>query len=169
MAMSSFAWHLSLKGNTTGNFIFPSLASILFLLPPAILFCLGARGPCRVQQAKWWPTKGVHVLKLGTCDYVKLQGRDGIIVADYLTLKWGNGTPYSVGRSPPANSGDVGSTPGPGRSHMPWGNWACAPQLLKPTCSGARKPPTTKAHAPRACAQKQEKPPQREACQCNKE
>ena len=31
------------------------------------------------------------------------------------------------------NAGDTGSTPGPGRFHMPWTNKACAPQLLKPT------------------------------------
>ena len=30
----------------------------------------------------------------------------------------------------PASAGDTGSGPGPGRSHMPWSNWACAPQLL---------------------------------------
>ena len=27
-----------------------------------------------------------------------------------------------VGKNPPANAGDVGLIPGPGRSHMPWGN-----------------------------------------------
>ena len=26
----------------------------------------------------------------------------------------------SVVGSPPANTGDIGSSPGPGRSHMPW-------------------------------------------------
>ena len=30
----------------------------------------------------------------------------------------------------PANAGDTGSSPGPGRSHMPWSNWAREPQLL---------------------------------------
>ena len=30
----------------------------------------------------------------------------------------------------PANAGDAGSSPGPGRSHMPWSNWAHEPQLL---------------------------------------
>ena len=25
-------------------------------------------------------------------------------------------------KNPPANAGDVGSSPGPGRSHMPWSN-----------------------------------------------
>ena len=30
----------------------------------------------------------------------------------------------------PANAGDTGSSPGLGRSHMPWSNWACEPQLL---------------------------------------
>ena len=30
----------------------------------------------------------------------------------------------------PANAGDMGSSPGLGRSHMPQSNWACEPQLL---------------------------------------
>ena len=28
----------------------------------------------------------------------------------------------SVVKNPPASAGDTGSIPGPGRSHMPWGN-----------------------------------------------
>ena len=36
----------------------------------------------------------------------------------------------AVVESPPANAGDAGSSPGLGRSHMPWSNWACEPQLL---------------------------------------
>ena len=30
----------------------------------------------------------------------------------------------------PANAGDTGSSPGLGRSHMPWSNWDREPQLL---------------------------------------
>ena len=30
----------------------------------------------------------------------------------------------------PANVGDMGSSPGPGGSHMPWSSWAREPQLL---------------------------------------
>ena len=30
----------------------------------------------------------------------------------------------------PAHPGDTGSSPGLGRSHMPWSNWAREPQLL---------------------------------------
>ena len=29
-----------------------------------------------------------------------------------------------------ANAGDTGSSPGLGRSHMPWSGWAREPQLL---------------------------------------
>ena len=36
----------------------------------------------------------------------------------------------AVVKNPPANAGDTGSSPGPGRSHMPWSNEARAPQLL---------------------------------------
>ena len=38
----------------------------------------------------------------------------------------------AVVKNPPANAGDTGSSPGPGRSHMPQSNWAHVPQLLKP-------------------------------------
>ena len=36
----------------------------------------------------------------------------------------------AVVKNPPANAGDKGSSPGPGRSHMPRSNKAHAPQLL---------------------------------------
>ena len=43
----------------------------------------------------------------------------------------------------PADAGDTGSSPGLGRSHMPWSNWACAPQLLSlrvwSLCSATRE------------------------------
>ena len=51
----------------------------------------------------------------------------------------------AVDRNPPANAGDKGSIPGPGRFHMLWSSWACAPQLLSPSS--------------RAWALQQEKPP----------
>ena len=38
----------------------------------------------------------------------------------------------SVDGSMPVNAGDTGSTPGPGRFHMPRGNSDCEPQLPKP-------------------------------------
>ena len=67
--------------------------------------------------------------------------------------------------NPPANAGDMGSIPGPGRSHMPQSNKACA-QLLS-LCSIAREPQLLSPHAtttedrvPRARAPQQEKPPQ---------
>ena len=53
----------------------------------------------------------------------------------------------AVVKNPPANAGDMGSSPGPGRSHMPQSNWARAPQLLSPhaTTTEARVPT---AHVP---------------------
>ena len=45
----------------------------------------------------------------------------------------------AVVKNPPANAGDTGSSPGPGRSHMPRSNSARAPQLLS-LHSGARVP-----------------------------
>ena len=65
----------------------------------------------------------------------------------------------SVVKNLPANVGDKGSTPGPGRSHMLWSNKAHIPQLL---ClgSGAREPQLLKSMHYRACALHQEKPQQ---------
>ena len=64
----------------------------------------------------------------------------------------------AVVRNSPANAWDMGSSPGPGRSHMP--------QLLS-LRSRAREPQllslhaaTTEARAPRARALQQDKPPQ---------
>ena len=43
----------------------------------------------------------------------------------------------------PANAGDTGSSPGLGRSHMPWRSWAREPQLLSLSvwslCSATRE------------------------------
>ena len=41
-------------------------------------------------------------------------------------------------KNPPANAGDTGSSPGPGRSHMPQSNYTRAPQLLKPVLRSKR-------------------------------
>ena len=72
----------------------------------------------------------------------------------------------AVVKNLPANAEDTGSSPGPGRSHMPQSNQARAPQLLS-LCSRAHAPQllspcatTTEARAPRARAPQQEKPPQ---------
>ena len=45
----------------------------------------------------------------------------------------------TVVENPPANAGNTGSSPGPGRSHMPRSNSARAPQLLS-LCSRAHEP-----------------------------
>ena len=67
-------------------------------------------------------------------------------------------------KNPPANAGDTGSSPGPGRAHMPQSNKAHAPQLLS-LRSRAHEPQlqsphatTTEAHEPRARAPQQERP-----------
>ena len=71
-----------------------------------------------------------------------------------------------MGKNPPANAGDTGSSPGPGRSHMPQSNEVHAPQLVS-LCSRACEPQllspratTTEVRVPRAHAPQQEKPPQ---------
>ena len=59
----------------------------------------------------------------------------------------------TVVENPLANAGDMGSSPGPGRTHMPQSNYAREPQLLKLRAT------TTEAREPRARAPQQEKPP----------
>ena len=59
----------------------------------------------------------------------------------------------------PANAGDTSSSPGLGRSHMPWSSWAREPQLLRlrvwSLCSATREvaivrgPHTTMKSGPR--------------------
>ena len=69
-------------------------------------------------------------------------------------------------KNPPASAGDTGSSPGPGRSHMPWSNYARAPQLLSLRFRAREsqllspRSTTTEARVPRARALQQEKPPQ---------
>ena len=72
-------------------------------------------------------------------------------------------------KNPPASAGDTGSSPGPGKSHVPRSNQARAPKLLS-LRSRAQEPQllspcatTTEARAPRAPALQQEKPVQGEA------
>ena len=75
----------------------------------------------------------------------------------------------AVVKKPPASAGDTGSSPGPGRSHMPQSNETRVPQLLS-LRSRAREPQllstcatTTEARVPRARALQQGTPLQREA------
>ena len=79
----------------------------------------------------------------------------GLEVRIFLYLKYlGDFPGGTVVKNPPANAGDAGSSPGPGRSHMPWSNEAREPQLLSPRAT------TTEARAPRVRVLQQEKPPQ---------
>ena len=57
----------------------------------------------------------------------------------------------AVDKNLPADAGDTGSTPGSGRSYIPWNNFALAPQLSH-LRSRAHEPPLLKPTCPRACA-----------------
>ena len=72
-----------------------------------------------------------------------------------MQLKLVEGFPHgTVVKNLSANAGDMGLSPGLGRSHMPRSNKVHAPQLLNPCAT------TTEACTPRAHAPQQEKPPQ---------
>ena len=49
------------------------------------------------------------------------------MIKDIMTQGFPGGT---VVESPPADAGDMGSCPGPRRSHMPRSGWACEPWPL---------------------------------------
>ena len=53
----------------------------------------------------------------------------------YVKERWGDFPGGPVVKNLPANAGDMGLIPSPGRFHMPWGNSAHVPQVLKPMCS----------------------------------
>ena len=65
----------------------------------------------------------------------------------------------SLVKNLPANTGDMGSIPGPGRSHVPHSNYTHASQLLA-LCSRTQEPQLLKPVRPRAQALQQEKPVQ---------
>ena len=56
-----------------------------------------------------------------------------------LKIEFENFSGGKVHRNPPANAGDMSSTPGPGRFHMPRSNEAPVPRLQS-LCSGPHKP-----------------------------
>ena len=71
------------------------------------------------------------------------------IINDIATQKTEEGFPGgAVVESLPANAGDTGSSPGPGRSHMPRSSWAHEPQLLSlrvwSLCSATREAATVR-------------------------
>ena len=55
---------------------------------------------------------------------------DGTVSASALRRVYEGFPGGAVVENLPANAGDKGSSPGLGRSHMPWSNWAREPQLL---------------------------------------
>ena len=131
----------------------------------------------RQQYLKYWDNKLKYTRPPRCHLCLQIQNplgwwQDNRLWHDLRSLKphWEGFPGGAVVKNPPANAGDMGSSPGPGRSHMPQSNKACAPQLLS-LRSRTREPQllsprvtTTKAHAPRARAPQQEKPLQWEAC-----
>jgi len=131
-------------------------------------------------QLSWglgWGRQGdtliqIHGVPLISC--VSLVNYLTFLVLSFLLFKKGiirvpsRGFPGgSVVKNPPANAGDMGSIPGPGRSYTLWSNWTLVPQLLS-LCSRpgnhnyrAHVLQLRKAARSRTRALQQEKPPQR--------
>ena len=74
------------------------------------------------------------------------------------TIKYTQDFPVGpVTKNPPANAGEMGSDPGPGRFRVPRGSSACGLQPLN-LCSRAWEPQVLKPAQPGARALQQEKP-----------
>ena len=83
--------------------------------------------------------------------------RRNVVIATSVKIHWGF-PGGAVVENLPANAGDMGSSPGLGRSHVPRSNWAREPQLLSlrvwslcPATGGAaivRGPRTTTKSGP---------------------
>ena len=105
------------------------------------------KGPQRRSEKMWWKERGAGKRGEGRQDR---RGREGklehLIKKEPLRFPW-----WSSVKNPPANAGDVGWIPGPGRPHLLRGNSVHVPQLLMPSsleptpCSG--KPKQWEAHA----------------------
>ena len=75
--------------------------------------------------------------------------REAKQIGNILFKKFKEGFPGgAVVENLPANAGDMGSSPGLGRSHMPRSNWAREPQLLSlrvwSLCSATREAATVR-------------------------
>ena len=89
-----------------------------------------------------------------------------------IKKKQEEGFPFgSVVKNPPANAGDTGSVPGPGRPYMPLSNLSPCATTTEPALRSPGTPttelalwslgtPTTEPTRPRAHAPQQEEPPQ---------
>ena len=133
----------------------PSYPLSLFTSPDSLLPSLPPSFYCRSYTATFaWTitTPTTHFLYYLKPDISSSPGLDffkhslppPLSLKDKMGLKdFPGGT--GVG-NPPANAGDMGSSPGPGRSHMPQSNEARVPQLLS-LRSRARKPQLLSPHA----------------------
>ena len=61
-------------------------------------------------------------------------------------------------KDPPASVGDMGSIPGPGRSHVPWGNLGPGVTTPEPTCHNHRHPCALKSTLHSKKSRRSEKP-----------
>ena len=117
------------------------------------------------EEHKWLPHYSQRAVKKERLE-IQTESTDTYLLWELNLKMHTQGFPGgAVVKNPPANAGDAGSIPDPGRSHMPWSNYTCAPQLLN-LCPRARVPQllspcatTTEARVPKAHAP-QEKPPQ---------
>ena len=95
------------------------------------MFCIHLEGRCILLLFGWIV---LYMSFRSSCFIMLFKSSVILLIFSLVVLsinKSGGGFPGgAVVESLPANAGDTGSSPGPGRSHMPRSNWAREPQLL---------------------------------------
>ena len=102
----------------------------------------------------WWIYEFLHLvlaqlsLTKWTSDLKTLPQRNWILKRILIKNTKRDFPGGAVVENPPANAGDAGLSPGLGRSHMLWSNWAREPQLLSlrvwSLCSATREAATVR-------------------------
>ena len=78
-----------------------------------------------MKWAMWGLARSTPVFDQSWAPSIPLRscGNAGLVLVVHHSLRGTRGTfPGGPVKNALANSGDMGSSPGPGRSHMPWGN-----------------------------------------------
>ena len=95
----------------------------MFLLPYGLAEAIKklSHYACVLQQACLLRKKVSWLFNCILCS-LKLELILSLICIQHLNLLIRDFPGGTVVKNPPANAGDMGSSPGPGRSHMPWSN-----------------------------------------------
>ena len=112
---------------------------------------LSQENPTTIWRKLAWMSTLVQTNPASICEPL-LSSLEGLLQQGVRSELSEGGFRWLSGRNPPANAGDAGLSPDPGRPHVLRSSQACGPQLLS-LHSGVpalqrEKPPRHKVHAP---------------------